>query len=537
MNLIDQTISYFSPLHAVKRATARKALEIMNSGYDGGGASRKKRSMKGWFASTGSAKDDIDHNLEILRTRSRDLYMNSPLGGAALKTAKTNVIGPGLELRSRIDASYLGLTEEQADEWERTVEREFDLWAESKHCDALRMNDFYDQQSIAFLGCLLNGDAFAVFKRNKRTSWMPYSLRLHLIESDRISTPMGSGIGNNIEGENGGNGNSIISGVEIDQDGATLAYWICNQYPTATGLDTKKPRKWVRIEAYGEETGRPNILHLIEAERAEQRRGVPFLAPVIESLKQITRYTEAELMGAVVAGMFTVFIKSEGASSDNPLMSMDQSDEEQQQYDPTTYQLGGGAINVMNPGESIEIADPKRPNAQFDPFVNALCRYIGAALEIPQEVLQKSFQSSYSAARGALSEAWKMFRMRRQWVAKEFCQPVYEEWLAEAIAIGRIHAPGYFSDPAIRRAWSAAQWSGPIPSQLDPLKEVQASEKRINLGLSTRETETIEVVGGDFDVNIKQLKREKQLMDEAGLSMVPTSPNVSPTKEVNENNG
>jgi lambda family phage portal protein len=282
-------------------------------------------------------------------------------------------------------------------------------------------------------------------------------------------------------------------------------------------LDAAKRKEWVRVEAYGSETGRPNVLHLMDAERAEQRRGVPYLAPVIESLKQLTRYTEAELMAAVIAGMFTVFIKSQGPSSDMPLGSMIPDDQKIAADDQTVYELGVGAINVLNPGEDIEVADPKRPNSSFDAFVNALCRHIGAALEIPQELLQKSFQSSYSASRAALLEAWKMFRTRRSWIAKDFCQPVYEEWLAEAVAIGRIRAPGFFSDPAIRRAWSSAEWNGPAPGQVDPLKEVQAAGERIKLGLSTRERETIEITGGDFDRNIKQLAREITQMQQAGI--------------------
>ncbi|GEA17750.1 phage portal protein [Moorella sp. E306M] len=517
MNLIDRTIAYFSPQAAVRRIAARKMLQILAAGYSEGGASTKKKSMRGWTAAAGSPKDDIDLNLNTLRARSRDLFMNTPLGAAALKTPKTNVIGPGLRLKARIDAEYLGLTEEQADAWERQVEREFALWAESKYCDALRISDFYDLQGIAFLGCLMNGDAFVLFKRNQPTAWMPYTLRLHLIEADRVSTPWANVLLGSIEGVNPENGNQIISGVEIDDKGMVVAYWICNSYPITTGLDAAKRKEWVRVEAYGSETGRPNVLHLMDAERAEQRRGVPYLAPVIESLKQLTRYTEAELMAAVIAGMFTVFIKSQGPSSDMPLGSMIPDDQKIAADDQTVYELGVGAINVLNPGEDIEVADPKRPNSSFDAFVNALCRHIGAALEIPQELLQKSFQSSYSASRAALLEAWKMFRTRRSWIAKDFCQPVYEEWLAEAVAIGRIRAPGFFSDPAIRRAWSSAEWNGPAPGQVDPLKEVQAAGERIKLGLSTRERETIEITGGDFDRNIKQLARETTQMQQAGI--------------------
>lgn len=525
MNLLDRAINYISPAAGARRLAARKMMDIVNSGYDEGGASHTKKSMRGWTAIVGSPKDDIDVNLPTLRARSRDLFMNAPLGTSALRTSKTNVIGPGLKLKPRIDAKLLGLTDDQADEWEQQVEREFLLWAESKHCDALRMNDFYDLQGVAFLGCLMNGDAFSIFKRAKKTSWMPYSLRLHVIEADRISTPWSNvTIGAGIEGKNPNNGNSIVSGVEIDNDGAVVAYWIANTYPISTGLDSSKSREWVRVEAFGSKTGCPNILHLIETERAEQRRGVPYLAPVIEALKQITRYTEAELMGSVIASMFTIFVKSKGPSSENPFGSMIPDEQKVAPSDPNVYEMGAGAINILEPGEEIEVANPGRPNSQFDAFVSALSRYIGAALEIPQELLQKSFQSSYSAARAALLEAWKVFRTRRAWVAKEFCQPVYEEWLAEAVAIGRIKAPGFFNDPIIRRAWSRADWNGPTPGQIDPLKEILAAAKRVELGVSTRERETIEISGGDFDQNVKQQAREVKLMLEAGLSTHPSEP-------------
>jgi lambda family phage portal protein len=533
INIIDRVVSYVAPEAGMRRIAARSIGEVIQNGYDQGGASHTKKSMRGWITSAVSPKDDIDQSLETLRARSRDLFMNSPIGSAALKTARTNVIGPGLKLKSRINGEFLGLTTEQADAWAGKVEKEFNLWAESKHSDALRMNDFYDQQGIIFLGMLMNGDSFAVFRQAERKPWMPYGLRLHLIEADRVSTPLGQGVlGNQVEGKTS-NGNRVISGVEIDGDGALLAYHISNTYPTETGYSSTELRKWVRVEAYGPTTGRPNILHLMEADRAEQRRGVPLLAPVIETLKQITRYTEAELMAAVISGMFTVFIKSQGPSSEIPLGNMVEPEQQVAPNEPNNYEMGNGAINVLGEGEEVQIANPTRPNANFDPFVSALSRYIGAALEIPYELLLKSFQSSYSASRAALLEAWKMFRMRRTWTAKEFCQPVYEEWLAEAVALGRIHAPGFFNDPAIRKAWCAAEWNGPAPGQLDPVKEANASKLRVEQGLSTREREAIETNGSDFWTNVQQLVVENEELRKAGVVSTTPAP-TDPEKEVKE---
>ena len=107
--------------------------------------------------------------------------------------------------------------------------------------------------------------------------------------------------------------------------------------------------------------------------------------------------------------------------------------------------------------------------------------------------------------------------MRRSWLAADFCQPVYELFLAEAVANGRVHAPGFFLDPAIRMAYCGAQWNGPAQGMVDPVREVSSAEKRIAIGVSTRQRETTEMLGGDFEWNIAQLAMEQQMMEEAGL--------------------
>lgn len=111
-------------------------------------------------------------------------------------------------------------------------------------------------------------------------------------------------------------------------------------------------------------------------------------------------------------------------------------------------------------------------------------------------------------------EAWKMFNMYRDWLATDFCQPVYEEWLTEAVAKGRIKAPGFFTDPVIRKAYCGAKWNGPAKGMLDPVKEVTAAEKRVQNGFSTRSDETMQMTGTSYYNNIEQLKHEEKELRE-----------------------
>ena len=234
------------------------------------------------------------------------------------------------------------------------------------------------------------------------------------------------------------------------------AYWICNRHPLGSNSAVDAAGlTWQRVEAHGDTTGRRNELHIMSRERIGQRRGVPLLAPVLESLKQLGRYTDAEITAAVISAMFTVFVKSQNPSDGRPFGEMIPAEELIDNADQSSIELGPGAIIDLNPGEEVQFADPKHPNTGYDDFTNATIRLIGAGLEIPPEVMMKQFTTSYSAARGALNEFWRTCSMQRDWFTDDFCQPVYEEWFAEAVARGRIHALGFFTDPARRKAYTA----------------------------------------------------------------------------------
>ena len=530
MNIIDKMVNFFDPVKGAKREYARRVQRVIkNSGYSHGGASTTKRSLQAFEAESFSPVSDIDHNLKTLRERSRVLEMTSPLAAAAINTTTTKTVGSGLYAKPSIDYEYLGISKEEAEEWEHTVEREFLLWSESKHCDASSIHNFYEMQELIFRGMISNGDGIALVKHRDTTPFMPYSLRLQVIESDRVSTPIG--VGDTVEtinytlveGRNTKTGNRVVSGIEIDDDGKKVAYFVCNQYPDEYMRIYQKPREWVRVAAYGKKTGNPNILHLYNATRAGAYRGVPLLAIAIEPLKQLTRYSEAELMAAVVASMFTVFVTTNDSSATNPLSGINNpfaasagNSEERVRSDVSEMTMGSGAITMLENGERIEIANPSRPNTSYDPFVMSLYKQIGASIEIPYEVLLKSYTSSYSASRAALLEAAEAFKKKRSFLETDFCQPAYELWLAEAVARGRIQAKGFFSDPMMRKAWCGVKWNSTatVPV-LDPTKEVEAAKMRVEEGFSTREAETVALNGSDYRTNVAQLCQENERLIEA----------------------
>lgn len=499
--------------------------KVQNSGYSEGGASRTRSALRGYSPIKSSTAADVDANLTTLRNRSADMYCNSPLGSGALNSSRNNVVGAGLRVSPKVDYRLLGISAVEAKEWQRHTLREFNMWAKSTACDLYRKHNFYDMQDIAYLSYMVDGDAWAAIKYRRPLPGNPYCLRLQLFEASRVCNPNSvSAYGPlsyfDVETVNQDNGNRILNGVEIDGDGAVVAYWIANRVP----FDLANPAKlleWRRVEAYGRRTGRPNILQISHEERPEQYRGVPYMAPVIEVLKQVQRYTNAELTAAIIKSFFTLFFTTGGVHNDiNDIL--DSSYREYEKVAPEDLdgiEVGPGSLNLLPEGVDVKAIDGSRTLSTFEPFVNTLISQIGSSLGIPAEVLLSRFQSSYSAARAALLQAAAVFKTRRTWFARDFCQPVYEAWLAEAVAIGRVQAPGFGTDPLITAAWSGADWFGPVMGMLDPVKEVNGAALRVKYGLSTGEREAAEITGTSYDDNIDQLAVEQNTWLEKGLGV------------------
>jgi lambda family phage portal protein len=479
-----------------------------------------RRAMRFFNPGQRGPNEELSRGLPVLRARSRDLAKNVPLATGAVSTVITNVVGDGLVLKSKIDRAALGLTKEQAVKWQQAVEREWNLFA--KHCDFGDRQNFDGFLALAFRSILESGDTFVVRRRRDEPNRV-YGLRLQLVEADRVMNPLGAS-----------NTDTLVDGVELDADGRPIAVHIADRFP---GGALGRQANVKRYAMGGTATGMPLILHLGEQLRPGQVRAAPYLSPVIEALKQLGDYAEAEMTAAVVAGMFTAFIKQEaGDDDDNGILDGDKSlgiDSNSE------IALGKGAIVSLAQGEDVSIANPGRPNPQFDAFVTAVCREIGVALQLPLEVLLKSFTSSYSASRAALEVAWQFFQIRRSWLAWNMCQPIYEWFLTEAVARGRVSAPGYFADPVVREAWLGSMWIGPSRIQLDPLKEATANQLNIAMGVTNREKIIVENgTGNSFEEVHEGLVEEQKRRDADGLATpTPNTGYATAEKPVTEKDG
>lgn len=507
--LVDRAIGVFFPVIAARNVHARSVMALASGGYDGG--KRSRRQTQNWTPDGNSANQDTSPELPTLRARSRDLRRNVPIATGAIETRIDNVVGEGLRVYPQVKRAALGLSIEAAAAWNAKAQAEFELAAWT--ADFTGVQSFEELQALVFGSADESGDVF-VIRRYRLDPGDTYGTKLQVIEADRVSNP------NNMM-----DSDTIVAGIESDTNGVVKAYHVSNRHP---GDILRKSLTWRRVPAFYTD-GRPIVLHLFKRRRPDQARGVPHLAPVIEILKQFGTYTEAEVQAAVISAYFTVFVKSTGNGSNGPV--------------PTTTEggasgkdeaaLGVGAIVDLAPDEDVSIANPNRPNPNFDAFALALLRQIGVALGLPLELLIKHFTASYSASRAALEIAWQTFRRERSWLVANFCQPFYEWVIEEAVVMGRLEAPGFFDDPAIRRAWLHSEWYGQVKISLDPLKDANADKQDLENLTKTRQQIVQERTGGNVEAKFEQLGIERRMAMENDLLPIPTPANAAGQQQPN----
>lgn len=492
------------------------------TGYGHYGANTTKNELLGWLWRGGDADADIGFNQQILRERSRDAFMGIPLAAGAIETLDTNVVGEGLFPAPAVDGEALGLDELETADLVKEIAEKWEWWAnDPRECDFEMKHTFPTIQHIAFQSMLLSGDCPVLFPLKPRPDRL-YDLRVRVLEGDRIRNPV---VFDPLV--------NIFSGVELSWDGELLAYHISNVHPLAIGgqgwlvpVSANVPGMTFRVEPYGSLTGRRNMVLLMRPERPEQRRGVPILSVCLELLKQMGRYTDATVLGAVIQSYFTAFVTSDFPDPtifDNLLT--DQQKQQVLNFNKYNVQLGPGIVNFMRPGHSVEFAHPTQPQATFGDFMIAIAKFVGSATGIPYEVLLKQYNSSYSASRGALMDFWKRVRKYRALMVDQLCQPIYEEWMADAISLGLItRFKANWDDPIVRRAMLRCIWTGASAGSLDPAKEVSAADQKVRSGFSTIERETSEMNGSNYRDNIRQQATEQSEFEDAGLVFPPNRP-------------
>jgi lambda family phage portal protein len=524
LSLLDRAAKALSPQWGLNRIQSKMRFAALgNAGFVVPGSRRK--SMKGVTATANSPDADTIGKLTGTRALSRDLYMNSPLATSILRRHKILSIGSGLQVQSTIDREYLDISQEAARKYEKTFEREFDLWAESFNSDFDGNLYYGDNQALGYLNLLLNGDFFFMpVWRAPYEKGFPYELTIKMIDADLVRNPIGHQYAHV----------DVKGGVEKDASGRVVAYHVWDSYPNEVTPDGSFGKSQ-RVTVFDDD-GRQQIYHVFDPERISQRRGIPLLANSADSLKQMTRLSEAELMSALVASFFTAFVRDSSGMGAlmGPALTPEETEVGGGRYAPdeaevgarnledgNDLQMGHGNIVYLDEQKDITVAEPVKSDKEFGAFWKSLAIPACASGNIPIEQALMNYETSYTAARAAANDVWEYRKVARTLMNRRMNIPVYSEWMQEAIIRNRVQAPGFFDDYATRRAWLRSGWVGSGQGSMDPFREAKASVIHLNSYDTTHEDEYARNHGGRWDVSVTKRANEEMLLEEAGLVNKP----------------
>jgi len=291
-----------------------------------------------------------------------------------------------------------------------------------------------------------------------------------LIEPSRMATPVDK-IGDN----------SIRAGVKIGEHGEPIGYWI--RKGTAAGLGTPTAQGFTYYPRVDEQTGIQNVLHLYHQDRPGQSRGVPMMSTQLDLINHIERYVEAEVVASRSAACNAWVVKTPDPFSSAAANTAMTQQNAYGSYDKIESQ-SPGAVHYLQPGQDIDTFKVDRPGTQFEGFLTVMQRRFGTAWGLPYELIAKDFsKTNYSSARAALLQAYRLFRYRQSWLARKFCQPVWE-WVMQESAAKGILPVDVATLVKHQSLLLGAHWVPPGWEWVDPMKEASAAEKSMGNYLS-----------------------------------------------------
>lgn len=484
------------------------------------------------------------HNHQALRQSARDMMYDSPECRALVTSAVDNIVDVGMKLKPVPIPEILKLSPEFLEQWSEDVALRFHMWANSKKSDRSRTNTYYQNQRLYQLFRQRDNDIFVrLYYNREKDLFNP--LQIEFIDPNQIrgaeftSTYIQTG---------------IDDGIIRDSANREIGYKIWN-FNSQTGQ-----YKETTIPAVGEKSGRIFMLHGYNPEYAGQGRGYSPLSHILQEFEKITDFRVSTIQKAINQASFIGAIENEEKDPSNPLAGRvagpireygsypTPAGDAQNVTDAATApvinwdampeatitQPGSVLIGNLRRGDKIKYLQDTSPSQNFDAFISSFFASIAASTGWSIETVLKKFNNNYSASRATLILCWRVANIQRLEQNSDFDNPIYEMWLSEEIASGRIQAPG-FSDPLLREAWLNCEWNGvPMPN-IDPLKSAQADLAYTSMGSQTLDDVARNFNGSSGKANRTKLTRQWEELPQPKLPIAPIQTNLADDNNADDN--
>lgn len=438
-----------------------------------------------WIKAPLSADKELDGQLPSLRARSRDLVRNNAFAKRFLRMVQNHVAGPyGVTLEAKNTSGAGRNAGRQNKRLNDQIEQAWAEWGRPETCTLSGRLSWVQVQRLVIGTVAQDGEALIQVVRGAENV---FGFALHLIDPDQLDYTFHRRAGRE--------GPEIRYGVEVDTYGRPLAYHLIRVHPSEVGPQ----RDRVRVPA-------SDLLHLALLEdRVNLTRGVPWLAPAMTDLRHHAGYQEAELIAARTAAAKMAFIVTKDPNGD--VATPDQGTQLQMDATP-------GTIEYLDLGQEVQSWDPAHPNGNFPEFSRTILRSIAAGLGVSYTGLSNDLrEANYSSMKVGRAEEQDSWCSLQEWFISHFHERVFEAWLEQAMLAGRVQVPQFDLALANRVVWQPRRWVS-----VDPQKEIEANEKAIALGLTSR-TRLAAGMGDDLEDIFEELKQEQAMAKEYGLTV------------------
>jgi lambda family phage portal protein len=524
--ITDRAVALVSPATGLKRLHARAAWQTVTrsafTGTSGPVISRggqKKGTLFNWVVNKLNRWNEAQER-ETVSDRAEDLTANHPHATSCIESMSTNIIGTGLNPQAKPRWKRLGISEEQAGIFAESAE-----WVWANWCRRADIGDrlhFQDIQYLAAYSMLVAGEYLILPTMRKyptRPGDSEVRMALQVLSPHRMATPMDMV-----------HNPAVRDGVVLGSNGEPTGHYVATPKTGRlslymTSADFTLYPAWIGH--------RPGMFHSFHAaaKHPDRVRGVSVLAPAMKFFRDLSDYLDFELVGAIVASSFPLFIETS-----NPYDTVAGFPQENPGTDDTTrYQeVEPGQVMYGSANQKPHVLKNERPGNTFEGFVETILRAVGASVGMPYEVVAKDFsKTNYSSARAALLEAWRVYQLYRVWMERHLCQPVWkmvmeEAWLRGELALPK-GGPDFYEAMA---EYTYATWIGPARGHVDPVKEMKANIEGLNNNILTLSDLAAEQ-GKDWETQVEQRGRETRKVTDEGLT-APDAEDLPDNDDENE---
>jgi lambda family phage portal protein len=478
---------------------------------------------------------------EAIRNQVRTLSQTNTYAASIINRDVDTTVDSGLMLSPECQHEILGITPEEAERWNSDAALRFDLWAQDRRSSLTGTMNLYQAQRLWERCLAVDGENFVTLSYFNDPSLLS-PLRFGTLDASQIREPAFTWTAGFID---------TSDGIIRNEWGEETAYKIWSRKPGIPLPEMKTVPRTGR-------GGRVMMTHGFEPQFPGQTRGFSPLGVSVHDLEKLSVLALAEAEKAVNQSNIAFTVKSNSdepavdpmlglsgvggygqaaaAFGNNPVPPPGAENVTTESLEPVytpvphTDIWKPGSVGVFNlPGKQELVPfGSTAPGTAFNAFVDSQVSYIAAATGQSVETVLMKFSNNYSASRATLILCWRIALQRRYNLACYHLDPVYEMWLSEEIAAGRVSAPGW-QDSRLRAAWLRHRWQGSLLPQIDPVKTMQASKMAVELGASTLEDIATEYNGSSGKANRAKLAME--------FSELPTPPWSKTTGSVTEKSG